>query len=551
VYPALHAVAELYGRAERALYVDLYVRGQRWESCQSGYLVRFGLTARQFNAIRITLGGKVDAARQALLSRVTNLRAAVAAAEKTVAKLAKREQSLGRRATGPGGQFAPDGERAEVRARAAFRLHQERRRLESLRARLRAAEKDRQAGRIHLCFGGKRMFHGQFALKDNGYGDSAQWRRQWRRARSSPFFCVGSQDEAAGNQTCTRQGDGSLRLCVPPSLAERSGHWFTIPPLRFPYGQEAVEAALAAGQAVSYRFVRRERKGCDVWYVQATVERTPADVTTRVQTGAVGVDFNPAHVDVAEVDRFGNPLHARRIPVAVQGRNADQVAAALGEVTAGVVAQAQAAGKPVVVERLDFREKKARLREVSDRQARLLSAFAYRRFHTLLRSRAARQGVGMMEVNPAYTSVLGWAKFGSGYGLSPHAAAAVAIARRGLGFRERFRSRSAFPLPVRNRGKHVWSDWRRVAQRLRAEGARGRRPSGGGRGRGIPRSSAAPAATPGPPCDGLAAVPGVRMTGGRRAGARRTTWAEAAPGWDKRRGDPPAQNVGNTVRLAS
>lgn len=64
----------------------------------------------------------------------------------------------------------------------------------------------------------------------------------------------------------------------------------------------------------------------------------------------------------------------------------------------------------------------------------------------------------MVPVNPAYTTVIGWVKFGEGYGLSPHASAACAIARRAmrLGERLRTRFRSAFPLPVRNRGKHVW-----------------------------------------------------------------------------------------------
>ena len=116
----------------------------------------------------------------------------------------------------------------------------------------------------------------------------------------------------------------------------------------------------------------------------------------------------------------------------------------------------------------------------------MLSAFAYRKFFQLLFSRAAREGVEVIGVNPAFTSVIGAVQFASGYGLSSHGAAAVAIARRGLRFGERLRSRSAFPLPARNRGKPVWSDWRRVAQRLRAARARGRCPSEGGRGRGNP-----------------------------------------------------------------
>ncbi len=53
-----------------------------------------------------------------------------------------------------------------------------------------------------------------------------------------------------------------------------------------------------------------------------------------------------------------------------------------------------------------------------------------------------------MWVNPTFTTVIGYAKFGAGYGLSPHAAAAVAQARRALGFGERIcaRLRSALLL---------------------------------------------------------------------------------------------------------
>ena len=140
------------------------------------------------------------------------------------------------------------------------------------------------------------------------------------------------------------------------------------------------------------------------------------------------------------------------------------------------------------------------LREQSSRYARMLSAFACRKVSNLLTSRAARAGVERLDedhdgapgVNPALTSVMGAITLDVGYGLSSHAAAAVAIARRGLGLGERLRSRTAFPLPVRHRGKPVWRDWRRVAQRLRAARARGRRLSEGTRGRGQPLSGAAP-----------------------------------------------------------
>ena len=65
MYPALDAMAELFGRIERCLFVDLYARGGDPNELKSQYLKRFGITARMFNAIRVTLEGKVKAAREA------------------------------------------------------------------------------------------------------------------------------------------------------------------------------------------------------------------------------------------------------------------------------------------------------------------------------------------------------------------------------------------------------------------------------------------------------------------------------------------------------
>lgn len=310
---------------------------------------------------------------------------------------------------------------------------------------------------------------------------------------------------------------GGLRLRVPPALEGSWGQHVVLPPVRFAYGQADIEAALARGAAMTYRFLRRERKRRVHWYVQASIERPAEPVITDARLGAIGIDFNPTQVDAAEVDRFGNLVATRSFPVDLAKRSTEQCEAALAEVTADLAAWAQVTGKSLVHEELDFQKKKAGLREQSPRYARMLSAFAYRKFFNLLASRAARAGVELLDedhdgepgVNPAFTSVMGTVKFASGYGLSSHAAAAMAIARRGLHFGERLRSRTAFPLPARNRGKHVWSDWRRVAQGLRgSKGTRGRRLSEGTRGRGQPLSVTAPtpaSAEHGPLRDGLIA----------------------------------------------
>ena len=87
-----------------------------------------------------------------------------------------------------------------------------------------------------------------------------------------------------------------------------------------------------------------------------------------------------AHIDLGETDRFGNVVGARFFPVELSKKTRAQVTAALGEVAADIVDWARLSGKPLVVEELDFRKKKAALRERSPRYARMRSAFAYRKF---------------------------------------------------------------------------------------------------------------------------------------------------------------------------
>jgi IS605 OrfB family transposase len=519
VYPLLDAIAVLYGHLMRRLFVDLYVRDRKLSECKKLYIARHGLTARQFNAIAFELNGKVRAVREARKQRMATLEDQIAATEKAIRRLQREDKAL---ASGRVQDLKPH-ERAVRRWRVRFCLHQKKRRLSMLRARL-LAEQQHQ-GPPSICFGSRKLFCAQFHLAENGFASHADWLRAWREARASAFFCLGSKDETGGNQTCTLLPDGTLRLRVSHALVGQYGTHVVISGIRFPYGQEVIDAALSAGQAISYRFVRKD---C-VWYLFATTERPRAEWVTSRVAGALGVDLNPDRVAVGEVDRFGNPLCVRDIPIQVQGRRKEQVLSALGDAVADIATWARTSGKPVVVERLDFRAKKARLRDVSDRHARKLSHFAYAAFHALLVSRAAREGVEVIEVNPAYTSVMGKVKFMARYGLSPHGSAAVAIARRGLGFGGRLRSGNARPLPARNRGRHVWSDWGRVLPSVRGRKqthALYQRPSEGGSGRGIPLSVSAPASggSHGPGRDGLAWVPGC---------------------------DPPARIVGSTVRPAS
>ena len=419
---ALEAYAELHGRAQRRLHAEL--RAQRdLNGLKREFLARFGLTARQFNAVRIELDGKVQAIRQRRPQLIEEAKVRLAKARRLVDKLAQ---------TCPGSN----------------KLHQKRRRLAVLEQRLAALQRDEAQDRVGLCFGSRRLFHAQYKLQANGLSSHEQWLAQWRRSRSRQFLVLGSQDETAGNQTC--QGavceDGSLqlKLRLPDALIQHCGARFlTISGVRFAYGHGALVSALAmsrlvpvstragkptskrVGRAITYRFLRDD-KG---WRVFASVELEPAAVTTSRALGCIGVDINADHLAVAELDRFGNLVDARRLELPTHGKSSDQAKALIGDAAVQIAALAKARGKPLALEKLDFQKRKAELEAVDAARARLLSLFVFSKMIAGLKAASLRAGVEVFEVNPAYTSVIGAVNHAQRRGISVHQGAACAVAR--------------------------------------------------------------------------------------------------------------------------
>ena len=171
---------------------------------------------------------------------------------------------------------------------------------------------------------------------------------------------------------------------------------------------------------------------------------------------------------MAETDASGNYLRAWRVPLVTYGKSLHQAEALIGDAVARVVKHARDVGKPIVIERLDFRQKKAatggRVPQVQPDAVQ----FQLRQDEGVLHlPRPTGRGWRSFQVNPAYSSVIGRAKFMERYGLSVHQAAALVLARRLLGCSERVPRRRvcpvgngvqvAFTVPARKRVKHVWT----------------------------------------------------------------------------------------------
>ena len=468
---ALSAYAALYGKVQHKLFADV-AAGRSAVLQKSEYIEEHGIPARMFNAVRITLDGKVSAVRESQLLQLDSLRRRVSRAEKQVLDA---EQGCRWR-----------------------EVHGKRRRLANLKFRLSGLEADIAAGRVRLCFGSKKLWRKQYDLAANGYGSREAWLEEWRDVRSDEFFVLGSRDETAGCQLCVASiaddGTLTLRLRMPDGLAELHGKYLVVPNVRFASGHDVVLAALGSnseyavyrrehgeqearattlGQAISYRF-KRDAKG---WRVFATTELPEVEVTTDRRRGAIGVDLNVDHLAVAETDASGNYVNAWQVPLVTYGKSNHQAEALIGDAVSGVVGYARGVGKPLVIERLDFRQKKAVLEGESRRYSRMLSSFSYGKIKAYFLSRGYRESVEIVAVNPAYSSVVGRVKFMERYGLTVHQAAALVLARRLLGCSERIPRRwvcpvgngvqVAFTVPVRKRVKHVWTYWGAVSVQLR------------------------------------------------------------------------------------
>ena len=197
---ALAAYAELYGRVQRKLFADV-TAGRSATLLKSAYLKRYGIPARMFNAVRVSLEGKVASVRESQRLQQDSLQRRIARAERQVSDAAER------------GRWD--------------QVHQKKRRLANRRHRLAGLEADIAEGLVRLCFGSKRLWRKQHHLEANGYASHGEWLKDWWAARSDEFFVLGSRDETAGCQLCVASvaddGTMSLRLRVPDCLESWPG----------------------------------------------------------------------------------------------------------------------------------------------------------------------------------------------------------------------------------------------------------------------------------------------------------------------------------------
>ncbi|WP_406379006.1 IS200/IS605 family accessory protein TnpB-related protein [Streptomyces sp. NBC_01618] len=341
----------------------------------------------------------------------------------------------------------PIGQKGTKQAAGGYRSQGEwfhkSRRLAALEARHATAVRDRQAGRVRVVRGGKRLLNTRHHLTQARLTEE-QWRERWEAER---WFIAadGESGKRFGNETIRVTPDGEVSIKLPAPLAHlanaKHGRYTLTSTVAFAHRGVEWADRITANRSVAYRIHRAVDRGR--WYLTASWQR-PVVKTIPLETararGLVGVDTNADHFAAYHLDPHGNPIgNPHHFPYDLSGTTAHRDAQIRHALTRLLHWAKQAGVTAIAIEDLDFTTEKTREKHGRRKRFRqLISGIPTGKLKARLVSMAAEHGLSIVAVDPAYTSMWGaqhWQKplATPHRRMSRHDAAGIAIGRRALG----------------------------------------------------------------------------------------------------------------------
>ncbi|MFE7109662.1 IS200/IS605 family accessory protein TnpB-related protein [Streptomyces sp. NPDC057575] len=337
----------------------------------------------------------------------------------------------------PGTKRAPGGYRSK-----AEWFHKSRR-LKALEARHTVAVADRQAGRVRVVRGGRRLLNTRHHLAEAQLTEE-QWRERWQAER---WFIAadGESGKRFENETIRVTDTGEVSIKLPAPLAHlanaKHGRYTLTSTVRFAHRGVEWADRIAANRAVAYRIHLDTSRGR--WYLTASWQR-PVVQTIPLEAacarGMVGVDTNADHFAAYHLDPHGNPVgNPHRFFYDLSGTTTHRDAQIRHALTCLINWAKQTGAGAIAIEDLDFTAEKTREKHGRRKRFRqLISGIPTGKLKARLVSMAAEHGLSIVAVDPAYTSMWGaqhWQKplVTPHRRMSRHDAAGIAIGRRALG----------------------------------------------------------------------------------------------------------------------
>lgn len=186
---------------------------------------------------------------------------------------------------------------------------------------------------------------------------------------------------------------------------------------------------------LTYRIIQRNNK----YYLQCTFEINSCNLSLTDNTqGVIGIDFNKGFVAISQTNKYGHLIGIDKMTYRFGSGNKTKNDLLL--IINKLMELAIHTGKDIVVEDLNFLKTKSKSIKGESKEGRkynkMIHSLAYKTFLDRAEQICNRENVGLIKVNPAWTSWIAKNKFCDKMKLNVHTGAAFVIARRGMNIKD-------------------------------------------------------------------------------------------------------------------
>jgi hypothetical protein len=300
--------------------------------------------------------------------------------------------------------------------------------LNKFKMRLEQLKWQTETGNYKLCFGTKKL------LKSN--------KKEFLLQRDSQMSYIGSQDETGRNsmfQLSYNNINNQFEIKIRKDFGLDTEEKYVFGKCYFNNHKNKMIEALENKNStpLTYSIIRKNGR----YYLHCTFEYRIEDKSnflTRKNFGIIGVDFNKGFLTVSEIDRNGNLIKADILEYRFGKGN--KTKSDLENCISKILKRALKTGKDICFEDLDFKGKKSKATKGKTDKGKkynnMLHTLAYSLYDKLITNMAFRNRIGIIKVNPAWTSWIAKNKFCERMKLNIHIGASFVIARRGLGIKD-------------------------------------------------------------------------------------------------------------------
>ena len=278
-------------------------------------------------------------------------------------------------------------------------------------------------GHYKLCFGTKNL------LKSN--------KIEFLLQRDSQISYIGSKDETGRNQMFQlsyKNINNQFEIKIRKDFGFDTEEKYVFGKCYFNNHKNKLIEALENKKStpLTYSIIRKNGR----YYLHCTFEYRIEDKSkflTRKNYGTIGVDFNKGFLAISETDRNGNLVKTDILKYRFGKGNKTQ--SDLENCISKILKRALETGKDVCFEDLNFKGAKSKTTK-GKKYNNMLHTLAYSLYDKLITNMAFRNKIGIIKVNPAWTSWIAKNKFCERMKLNIHIGASFVIARRGLGIKD-------------------------------------------------------------------------------------------------------------------